>query len=370
MSGGKILDQLEVTLRNIKTNDLLTVFIDVFDNSLSHKWLNALNVLLRNNYHLEKNYCFFGFSDGDRNGPMILQKINESIAAINSANLGYVIDDHFTMENCITNQEDSEYRAYHSNGQQFGRNIVHEKFNHLHRYFEDLQGVSGKISPYYVQANPTTRWHIRQLNLLCHEFESWALSYRKEIEAPDWRRPSQLMCWLQAPRFILDQEDYKLFGINTIARPTGGVFVGVNKAVGKHHWEVFNDEGRDSRVGELVSSTLRGQTEAAGDFDIEWGRDTRQTEWQKTRLEEFRQWLITNNFDPNDLSLTIGHPQIGQVDLKKSFGSEDCLNIWPMLSKHLDVYQVKTSDASATYDYHWSDLDFVDRQVAVISQGY
>ena len=369
MIGGKQLDRIEIILRNIHTKDLLTVYIDVFDNSLSYKWLNALNDLLRGNYHLEKNYCFFGFSNSDRNGTLILDQVNQSISAINRANLGYYIDDYFSMENCLTDQEDVEYGAFHNQGCQIGRNIIHEKFNWLHRYFEDLQGVSGQISPYYIRADAQTRWHIRQLNLLCHEFESWALSYRKEIEAPDWRRPSQLMCWLNAPRFALDTDDYKLFGIESIARATGGVFVGVNKAVGKHHWEVFNDEGRDSRIGELVSSTLRSQTEAAGDFDIEWGRDPSKFSWQQKKYSEFKQWLISNGFDPADPSLTIGHPQVGQVDLKKSFGSDDCLNIWDKLSSYLDVYQIKTSDSVATYDYHWKDADFVQRQVAIISQG-
>jgi hypothetical protein len=204
---------------------------------------------------------------------------------------------------------------------------------------------------------------------LCHEFESWALSYRKELEAPDWRRPSQLMCWLNAPRFMLEESDYELFGIETINRSLGGVFVGVNKAVGKHHWEVFNDEGRDSRIGELVSSTLRSQTEAAGDFDIEWGQDPGAFEWQQSKLADFRQWLAINGFDPNDKSLTIGHPQVGQVDLLRSFNTNDHRGIWNALSNCLDVYQVQTSDASATYDYHWSDADFVDRQVKIISQG-
>jgi hypothetical protein len=126
----------------------------------------------------------------------------------------------------------------------------------LHRYFEDLQGVSGKMSPYYEKANSITRWHIRQLNLLCHEFEAWLLSLRKKYTAPMWQRPSQLMCWLNAPRFTLDEEDYELFGIESINRTLGGVFVGVNKAVGKHHWEVFHDEGKDSRIHELTTTTL------------------------------------------------------------------------------------------------------------------
>lgn len=358
IGGAPFLDQIEITLRNNKTDSKLLVHVDVDNSSLSRKWLAELNRLLKQNYHLEKNYCFNGFVQNERNGWYILQQVNQSIAAINRACLGYEIDDFFSMENTLTVEP--------IGNRQVGRNIIRDKFNQLHRYFEDLQGVSGNLSPYYLKADALTRWHIRQLNLLCHEFESWALSYRKEIEAPDWQRPSQLMCWLNAPRFTLDDEDYELFGIETINRSLGGVFVGVNKAVGKHHWEVFMDEGRDSRIDELTTTVLKNQTEASGDFDIEWGRNPGEFQWQKDRLVDFRNWLISNNFDPTDKSLTIGHPQIGQVDLVRSFGTEDYQTIWHALSNHLDVYSIKTSSATAIYDYHWSDADFIDKQVSII----
>ena len=354
-------EQIKMTLRDYRTNDKFAVYIDVHKNSLSEKWLSALNQLLKDNYHLEKNYCFFGFADYERNGKYILNQVNQSIAAINQADIGYVIDDHFSMDNCIEVKEIDERPAV--------RLIIHEKFNWLHRYFEDLQGVSGQLSPFYNQADANTRWHIRQLNLLCHEFESWALSYNKKYRAPFWQRHSQLMCWLNAPRFVLDPEDYSLFGIETLNRPMGGVYVGVNKAVGKHHWEGFCDEGRDSRVGELVTTTLRPQTEAAGDFDIEWSNNPETYDWQVKSLLDFRTWLINNGFDPDDKMLTIGHPQVGQINLEKTFGTDDYQTIWNTLYKYLDVYSIETSTESAVYDYHWSDSDFVDRQVAIISQG-
>lgn len=353
MSGGKILEQIEIDLRD-RQGKILTVYFDVYENSLSKKWLDALNYLLINDYHLEKNYCFFGFAQGERNGITILTQINKSIAAINESDLEYKIDDHFSMENCIDHD----------------RRLIHDKFNHLHRYFEDLQGVSGAMSVHFLRADPVIRWHIRQLNLLCHEFESWALSYRKEITAPEWQRPSQLMCWLHAPRFVLDEEDYELFGIESLNRPLGGVFVGVNKAVGKHHWEVFNDEGKDSRVGELTTSALRSQTEAAGDFDIEWANNPGNFYWQKKQLIEFREWLIVNGFDPEDKSLTIGHPQIGQVDLIRSFDSEDYREIWAQLNTYQDVYSLRSSTAKFVYDYRWDDPDFIERQVKIISKGH
>jgi hypothetical protein len=241
--------------------------------------------------------------------------------------------------------------------------VNHEHFNQLHRYFEDLQDSSGHIGNYYWRANNETRWHIRQLNLLCHEFESWQLSWRKKHTAPEWQRPSQLMCWLSAPRFVLDENDYELFGIDTINRSLGGVYVGVNKAVGKHHWEVFQDEGRDSRIGELTTTSLKAQTEAAGDFDIEWANNPGQYHWQIKQLAEFREWLTTNGFDPEDKTLTIGHPQVGQVDLLRSFGTEDYLEIWRQLNTHLNVLAVRTSSAEAVYDYSWSDPDYMQQQL-------
>ena len=337
----KLLDTIELDLNN------LTVYIDVYDNSLSRKWLAALNNLLDNGYHLEKNSCFMGFADGPRNGQYLLHQINDSIAAINASDLDYKINDSFTVANSVATDG----------------GVDHEHFNQLHRYFEDLQGTAGRPSRYYRLADSATRWHIRQLNLLCHEFESWQLSWRKKTTAPEWQRPSQLMCWLNAPRFELDNKDYELFGIDTLNRSLGGVYVGVNKAVGKHHYEVFCDEGRDSRVSELTTSTLAAQTLAAGDFDIEWGNNPGNYPWQQQQLKEFRAWLIDNGFDPADPQLTIGHPQVGQVDLLRSFGTEDYRSIWNQLNTHLDVQAIQTSQSRAEYPYHWQDLDYQERQI-------
>jgi hypothetical protein len=350
-----------MTLKDDHTGNLLPVYINVHDNSLSRKWLFALNDLVKNNYHLEKNYCFLGFTESDRTAGFIMQRVNESIAEINRANLGYVIDDYFSVENTIVPGQIGEHLP--------GGTLVHDKLNQLHRYFEDLQGVSGHMSKFYNIADNHTRWHIRQLNLLCHEYESLVLSMRKAVHAPEWRRPSQLMCWLNAPRFVLEEDDYELFGIETINRSLGGVFVGVNKAVGKHHYEVFRDEGRDSRIDELTTSTLKSQTEAAGDFDIEWANDPGKYHWQVQSLIEFRQWLLDNGFDPDDKKLTIGHPQVGQVDLERSFGSVDYKDIWAKVGSHLNVYSITTSDAHAVYEYNWSDVDYIDQQVSIIYES-
>lgn len=359
MNGGNLLDQIEIGLRD-KQDNVLTIYIDVVDNSLSRKWLAALNTVLREKYLLEKNYCFLGFVESDRHGWYILDQVNQSIQAINQADLGYQIQDSFSMENCMTDRPVEDRLV--------GRNIVQQKFNTLHHYFEELQGTAHNISPWYLKSDSVTRWHIRQLNLLCHEFESWALNYRKQLEGPEWSRPSQLMCWLDAPRFQLDENDLDLFGIETINRATGGVFVGVNKAVGKHHWEVFNDEGRDSRLDELTTQSMHSQTLAAADFDIEWGRNPNGQPWQHAKLKEFAAWLELNGFDPQDPRLTIGHPQVAQVDLARSFGTEQPELIWQQLGKHLDVISIRTTESWATYDYRWSDADFAHKQISFLDR--
>lgn len=340
--------QLIITLRSPRTGSLLPVYIDVYNNSLGHKWLAALKDLIRNENHLEKNYCWLGWTESHRTAEYICGEINRSINAINGADLGYRIDcPDYTVESVI--QPDLD--------------VNHERMNWLHRYFEDLQGSAGAMSPFYTKATAEIRWHIRQLNLLCHELESLVLSMRKAVQAPEWRRPSQLMCWLNAPRFELEPQDLDLFGVDTLNRQLGGVYVGINKAVGKAHWEVFNDEGRDSRLSELVSTTLRSQTLAAGDFDIEWARDTGAHKWQQLRIAEFRDWLTVNGFDPEDPSLTIGHPKVAQVDLIKSFGTADYNMIWAQIAQHLDVYKIQIGSTQATYTYNWTDADYAARQI-------
>ena len=72
---------------------------------------------------------------------------------------------------------------------------------------------------------------------------------------------------------------------------------------------------------------------------------------------------MINGFDPDDKSLTIGHPKVAQVDLIRSFGTTDPDEIWQQLSDHLDVYKIRTGCAQATYEYRWSDEDYELQQI-------
>ena len=54
------LDQIRIELRNAQ-GDRFPIYIDVYDNSLSLRWLAAVKSVIDLDLHLEKNYCFLGF---------------------------------------------------------------------------------------------------------------------------------------------------------------------------------------------------------------------------------------------------------------------------------------------------------------------
>ena len=85
-----MLDQIEIDLRGA---DNLTLYINVADNSLSRKWLAALNDIIRSDLHLEKNYCWLGWTESQRNAEYIIDQINLSIESINAANLDEAVRD-------------------------------------------------------------------------------------------------------------------------------------------------------------------------------------------------------------------------------------------------------------------------------------
>jgi hypothetical protein len=72
---------------------------------------------------------------------------------------------------------------------------------------------------------------------------------------------------------------------------------------------------------------------------------------------------LVNNFDPDNKTLTIGHPQVAQVDLMRTFGTEDYSTIWKQLNTRLNVVAIRTSTVSAVYNYNWDDKDYKEQQI-------
>jgi hypothetical protein len=172
------------------------------------------------------------------------------------------------------------------------------------------------LSKYYKQADHATKYAIRQLNNLCHEIESWVLSYRKSVIEPEWIRPSQITTFLNAPRHELHEEDFQLFKHNRYKRELGGVYLHWSQ-VGKTLFEVYRDEHAPVMT-EALCSEINHQKYYSGEFDIEWGQSVHEgnAEWHKKEMQGFKTWLKENNYDWEDPKLSLGYIKLGQVDLK------------------------------------------------------
>lgn len=345
---------VSVILRNpLNFDDKLKYDIKVFDNPIARDWVVALKGMLANGNLLEKNFCFLGFPHTARNIDYLLKILNDSINTINNFFDDYKITEVFTPETIRNGLDPNQ-----------------DLMNHLHNHFEILQGTVWELSDYYRRADYETKYAIRQLNLICHELESLMLSLRKLEQAPDWVRSSQITTFLNAQRYDLTDEHAKVFLQNGYNRMFGGVYMHWTQ-IGKTLFEVFRDEGAPD-LTDTVCDAISELRYYSGEFDVEWGNSVYlngPNPWHNTEQAEFKQWLIRNGLDPDDIKLRLGYLPIGQVDLT-AFGSEDPAKIRENLGKYLDIYQIQVDDVVGTFDYCWSDPTYKEQQINMMRPGY
>ena len=350
--------------------------IDIYDTGLGRRFLNALKDNLINKRILEKNFCFLGFADSKRNLQFLCHELNKSIDQINSFDFDpayeriepFSVDDfQYSSKLAIGRTPDGEEMS------KPGLRLKHEACNLLHRYFEELQGTAWKLSKYYKQADTPTKYAIRQLNNICHEIESWVLSYRKSVIEPEWMRPSQITTFLNAPRYDLHEEDFELFKQNRYDRELGGVYLHWSQ-VGKTLYEVFRDEHAPVMTDALCSE-INHQKYYSGEFDIEWGATITEAEhgFKKDEIMKFKQWLKQNGYDWGDPKLSLGYIKIGQIDIKKTFGNSSVMDIHRIMNENLDIKFIKTVGEGAveyTYPYTLDSNDWKQIQMEGLKRGY
>ena len=371
-AGNKFLkDRVEVGLDN------LSYTIDVYDTPLGRRWLEALEDNLRNKRILEKNFCFLGFADSTRNLTYLVKELNKSIEQINS----FTFDPVYKQIHPFV-ADDFQYSAslpmgtteFCNDKTKRGKKLKHESCNLLHRYFEELQGTAWQLSPFYKQADPETKYAIRQLNNICHEIESWVNADRKKAIKPDWIRPSQITTFLNAPRHDLHEEDFELFKQNRYNRELGGVYLHWSQ-IGKTLYEVFRDEG-GKKMDDVTCSEINHQKYYSGEFDIEWGRTiTEQThDFKKAEMDEYRTWLKDNGYDWKDPKLSLGYIKIGQVDLQRAFGASATFKeIYDTMSNNLNITSIKiisNRTIECAYPYTLDSDDWRQIQMEGLKKGY
>ncbi len=345
----------------VKLNNL-SYTINVYDTPLGARWLDALCNNLSKKRILEKNFCFLGFADSKRDLRYLVEELNRNIANINSFSFKPPYE---RIE--LFSQDDFQF------SQKNGYRLKHDACNLLHRYFEELQGTAWKLSNFYKQADHQTKYSIRQLNNICHEIESWVLSFRKKMTNPEWMRPSQITTFLNAPRHNLHENDYELFRYNRYFRELGGVYLHWSQ-VGKTLYEVFRDEGA-VKMDVATCSEINHQKFYSGEFDVEWGQTINEDtfDWKQKEMDDYRDWLKLNGYDWDDPKLALGYIKIGQVDLQKSFGTTEFREIHDMMLENLNISNI-TVNASRTfecdYPYTLDSSDWQKIQMESLRHGY
>ena len=350
--------------------------IEIYDTPLGQRFLEALKDNLAKNRVLEKNFCWLGWADSKRDLHHLVRELNKSIAQINSFKFepAYEKIHPFSTDDFqYSDQLPTGLTGTRPPMEKPGLRLKHEACNLLHRYFEELQGTAWKLSPYYKQADYETKYAIRQLNNLCHEIESWVLSYRKSVVDPEWMRPSQITTFLNAPRYDLHEEDYELFKQNRYRREIGGVYLHWSQ-VGKTLYEVYRDE--DAPVmSEALCSEINHQKYYSGEFDIEWGQtiDEDTFDWKQQEMDGYRKWLADNGYDWEDPKLSLGYIKIGQVDMKLGFQNKPFIEVYNEMKTNLNIksiHTVGTRSWEAYYPYTLDSEDWKQIQIDYLKEGY
>ena len=370
----------KVVLKNYQDKSEIDYDIYLEDNVLANDWYKALSEdIIKPNLHLEKNFCFHGFPNTQRNLKYLCKQLNKAVYIINTSNLNYKIEDWFTPESVQWGPEYPINPGRRSSvgfvSQNVGLELKHEIMNRIHNHFEILQGTVEQLSEYYKKASPIVRYAIRQLNNLCHEIETLVLSKRHHDLGSYWVRPSQITTFLKAPRHNLTDEHRKGFISNSYDRVLGGVYMHWCQ-IGKTLFEVWRDEfhalpednPEDLKIDQALCDAITHLQYYSGEFDIEWGNDVTYDlyEWHRWHIDKFNRWLVINNYNPKDPKLSLGHLKIGQVDIKKAFGTTEGSDVWEQMGNYLDIVRIECGTNVAKYDYHWSDIDHVQRQMEAV----
>ena len=350
--------KVKIVLRNpLDKKDFIDYTIEVYSDPMADRWYQALQDLLRRNQYLEKNFCFLGFPDSDRNLDFICKELQWSTEQINK----FFKDDY-----CISEIYTPDFLQ-----DPVTLSVNQPAMNLLHNHFEHLQGTVWALSDYYRRADYETKFAIRQLNNLCHEAESLMLSQRKKATAPEWVRPSQITTFLNAERIEFPDEFKTTFDETRYDRKFGEVYLHWTQ-IGKTLYEVYRDEcGID--LDQATCDAITHLRYYSGEFDIEWAQDViyhGPHPWYTKEMSGFRLWLERNRFDPGNPEYNFGYHSVGQVDLKGSFGTDRFQEVWTILSQYLDIYQISAGDAVATFDYNWTDPDYYQQQINIMKPGY
>ena len=87
------MKSVKIVLRNYQTKETLDYNIIPKDTPIAQDWIVALEQdVLQKSLHLDKNYCFHGFPETQRDLNFLCKELNKHIYTINQSKLDYTIE--------------------------------------------------------------------------------------------------------------------------------------------------------------------------------------------------------------------------------------------------------------------------------------
>ena len=90
-------------------------------------------------------------------------------------------------------------------------------------------------------------------------------------------------------------------------------------------------------------------------------------------MEPYRKWLADNGYDWEDPKLSLGYIKLGQIDIYKTFGDRDIIEIHNTMSRNLNIKKIKINSESIVkcdYDYTLDDDNWRQIQMEGLKSGY
>lgn len=336
-----------LTLQNpLDEQDTFDVKYDVMDTTIGNQWFQHCVDNVKSNPRIEKNFCWLGWPDPNRDVDYLSERLEECVDIINEfadANVdlwdGYRIDKNW---NDISSDD---------------------ALNQLHHHFEMLMGQVWDVAIYMKTASPAAAYSIRQLNNLVHELAS-----RKS--AVSGGSGMTVVSYMNPVRELFDDNYYDSFSLN---RNFGDIFLHYAQT-GKTPIEAFEDN--DDYVFNNNINALRYMS---GEFNIWWNSSTSDMQINQTK-ENLRQWLAERgvilqeheNFcyyvDPDGNKQGIGWLTVAKIDNQGQTEKE----LIDEVTKRLNIYKLACYEndekiSEVVWDYKWTDSDYLEKDIEYLT---
>lgn len=357
-------DYFFITFRNTATSETCKVFLRPTGHALSEMWQTTMRSNFLDNADskpLNKAFCFHAWQDTweqpeySKNLRVVCNELN---TAIDKVNFYYGAHGYPFIDLVFDTDKLQNIEWYRS------------AMNELHHHFELLIGQVDNTSEWYYKPNSMAAcYYVQQLNSLLHEIEAVVnnitLGNGQSAVLLNYAGPRQDGSYDPEPvRYELEDKHYECF---EDVQHQWGMLVAYYSQLGKQHIEVYIDGDTD-----IHNENISGIQYMLGECILQLGDSDPTISPQPRITSDYRQWLVDNNFDPDDKRLALGLGVLAKIHV------DDNLHIgndWNTIDNKIksmdDVYELGFVDnngeviSSARYDYTWKEFqEKVDRAYA------